>query len=157
MEPDSLLDQDDSYGKRGAGKVAELGIQPLLRQTFLCLLQESELKRGGGQAAGHCLVLGARVRGPGAAGSREWSLGQTLGLWALAGVVVGGGEGEGDSAASVLLLAKKERKEVCRPPAFRPHPLSPGLLGAVGNLISEILQINIDGPATGMFPVIKAG
>lgn len=69
----------------------------------------------------------------------------------------GGGEGEGDSAASVLLLAKKERKEVCRPPAFRPHPLSPGLLGAVGNLISEILQINIDGPATGMFPVIKAG
>lgn len=25
MEPDSLLDQDDSYGKSGAGKVAEWG------------------------------------------------------------------------------------------------------------------------------------
>lgn len=47
MEPDSLLDQDDSFGKTSAGKVAELGIQPLLRQTFLCWLPESELKRGG--------------------------------------------------------------------------------------------------------------
>lgn len=33
MEPDSLLDQDDAYGKQGAGKVAELGIQLLLGAT----------------------------------------------------------------------------------------------------------------------------
>lgn len=108
MEPDSLLDQDDSYGKRGAGKVAELGIQPLLRQTFLCLLQESELKRGGGQAAGHCLVLGAQVRGPRAAGSREWSVGQPLGLWALAGV---GKEGGRDKEIWLLLFCSWPRRK----------------------------------------------
>lgn len=31
MEPDSLLDQGDSYGKQGACKVAELEIRPPLR------------------------------------------------------------------------------------------------------------------------------
>lgn len=30
MEPDSLLDQGDSYGKEGAREVAELGIRPPL-------------------------------------------------------------------------------------------------------------------------------
>lgn len=61
--------------------------------------------------------------------------------------MAGSGEGAGVLAASVLLLDQKERKEVCSPPACLPHSrLSPGLPAAVGDLISEILQINIDGP-----------
>lgn len=142
MEPDSLLDQDDSYGKTGACKVAELGIQLLLRQTFLCLLQESELNGGGGQAAGHCLVLGP-VGGHGCPGLQGTGLkGPQQSLWAAPrplGVAGVGEEEERVSAASALLLAKKEGKEVCSPPACLPHARSPGLPGAVGNLISEIL------------------
>lgn len=84
-------------------------------------------------------------------GPRSGGLGQPLEL----GPWQGGGEGEG-VLASVLLLAEKERKEVCSPPACLPHSLSPGPAGAVGNLISEILQINIDGPGNRTQPVIKA-
>lgn len=43
-----------------------------------------------------------------------------------------------------------------RPPGLTHCPVAGLLLGAVGNVIIEILQINIDGPATGMLPVIKA-
>lgn len=48
MEPDSLLDQDDSYGKRAPApaKWQSWGFGRAARQTFLCLLQESELMGG---------------------------------------------------------------------------------------------------------------
>lgn len=111
-------------------------------------------KRGGRQAAGG--TVWSRDPGLGAQGCRvpRGALGSPAdsGLWQGCGREMLGGV----STASVLLLVEKERK-FAAPLMVCLTRCPPGLPGAVGNLISEILQINTDGLATGTSPVIKAG
>lgn len=123
--------------------MAELGIQLLLRQTFLCLLQESELNGGGGQAAGHCLVLGP-VGGHGCPGLQGTGLkGPQQSLLAAppaSGHCWGRGGGRESFICFCFALGQEGREGSLQPPCLpASRARSPGLPGAVGNLISEML------------------
>lgn len=73
------------------------------------------------------------------------------------GPSIGGVGGGSRSFRPLLFCSWTRRKGSLQPPACLPHSRSsPGLLAAVGDLISEILQINIDGPGRGTQSVIKA-
>lgn len=105
--------------------------------------------RGGRQAAGHRLVLGP-LGGHGCSGGKgtrpkrsPWAE-PGAAPWTLDMSRVRGGR---ESLGCFCFALGQEGKEgSLQPPCLSASLGSPSLPGAVGNLMSEILQINIDGP-----------
>ena len=141
MEPDSLLDQDDSFGKTRAPAKWQSAAQG----DFLCLLRESRNASSSGEEDGHCLVWGPV--GHGCRGLRGTELKGPRSQRSLGPSIGGVGGGSGSFGRFCFAPGAEGKEGSLQPPACLPHSRSsPGLLVAVGDLISEILQINIDGP-----------
>lgn len=119
------------------------------RLSVCCGIQEYKLKRGGRWAlpGGDLWVMVPGVAGHRAGkGPLEPALGPSIG---------GVGE-EQEFLAACFAPPGPEGKEVWPCLSASLSRSSLGLLAAVGDLISEILQINIDGPGRGTQSVIKA-